>query len=333
MNGVTQSDIAKALNLSRETVSKALNGNPHVSSATIDKVNKVAKEMGYVPNHFARSLVSRNSKTIGIVVPKISHSFFSNIVEFLYKDIINRGYYAIPMISFENKNNEILNIQTLFSMNVDGIIANISQDFTDENIYLESVRRGIPVVFFDRVIENPIFGQVTTNDRETSCEIVSYALSKGYERPAHLAGYTHINIGRERRNGFMDALNKYGITINPDWIIEGGFRPDARYKNAMNLLTQKDRPDLIFCFNDSVAECVYQVAGKLGISIPDELGVIGFGNLKLSTLVRPLLTTVDLPLESIAKKSVQLLMDKMEDEDETENVVTRSKLVIRNSCR
>lgn len=158
MNGVTQSDIAKALNLSRETVSKALNGNPHVSSATIDKVNKVAKEMGYVPNHFARSLVSRNSKTIGIVVPKISHSFFSNIVEFLYKDIINRGYYAIPMISFENKNNEILNIQTLFSMNVDGIIANISQDFTDENIYLESVRRGIPVVFFDRVIENPIFG-------------------------------------------------------------------------------------------------------------------------------------------------------------------------------
>lgn len=131
----------------------------------------------------------------------------------------------------------------------------------------------------------------------------------------------------------MDALNKYGITINPDWIIEGGFRPDARYKNAMNLLTQKDRPDLIFCFNDSVAECVYQVAGKLGISIPDELGVIGFGNLKLSTLVRPLLTTVDLPLESIAKKSVQLLMDKMEDEDETENVVTRSKLVIRNSCR
>jgi LacI family transcriptional regulator len=333
MAQVTQKEIAKALNVSRETVTKALNGDPMVSTKTAQKVMATAKELGYVPNFFARNLVSQKSRTIGLIIPKISHSFFSTIVEFIYQYVTEKGYNVIPMISFENKNNEIANIETLLSMHVDGIISNISQDTIDDAVYAELSKRGMPVVFFDRIIENPLFSSVTTNDREAACEIVSYALSKGYKKPAHLAGYTRVNIGRERRNGFMDALNRFGIPINPDWIIEGGFSSELRFENAKKLLEQENRPDLIFCFNDSVAESVYQAAKYLNIDIPDELGVIGFGNLKNSRLLRPGLTTVDLPMETIARESVRLLMDRIKRKQKSENVIVKSNLIIRDSCK
>lgn len=335
MANITQLDIAKALNISRETVTKALKGDQNVSKRTIEKVVAMSNKMGYVPNFYARNLSSKKSKTIGIIIPKISHSFFSKIVELMYEYITNKGYSVIPMISFENKNNEYANIMSLLSMRVDGIIANISQDTTDDNIYINLHKRGIPVVFFDRVIENDLFSQVTSNDREASCSVVSYALSKGYKKPAHLAGYTRINIGRERQNGFIDALNKFNIKLNPDWIIEGGFSSDLRYENAKRLLKLKNRPDLIFCFNDSVAQGVYKAAKELGIRIPEDLGVIGYGNLALGEIINPTLTTVDLPVSEIAKQSVRLLLEEVEYKKKykKEKLVLKPELIIRDSCR
>jgi LacI family transcriptional regulator len=335
MSEITQGDIARACKVSRETVTKALQDHPKVSRETKAMVRAMAEKMGYIPNFYARNLASKKTKTIGIIVPKISHSFHSSIVERIYRVAGSNGYSVLPMISFEDKRNEFRNIQTLLSMRVDGIIANISQDSTDIQFYYELKERGIPLVFFDRIIESDRISHVTTDDRKASREIVSYALSKGYKKPAHLAGYSNINIGRERRNGFFDALNEWNLQPNPDWIIEGGFSEELRYENAKRLMKAKDRPDLVFCFNDSVAHSVYHVAEEFNIRIPDDLGVIGYGNLALSKLVAPKLTTVDLPLDEFANQIVRLLFDQIEKplKSTVEHVVLEPEIIIRESCR
>jgi DNA-binding LacI/PurR family transcriptional regulator len=335
MSEITQGDIAKACKVSRETVTKALQDHPKVSSETKAMVREMAEKMGYIPNFFARNLASKKTKSIGIIVPKISHSFHSSMVERIYMVAGNNGYSILPMISFEDKRNEIKNIQDLLSMRVDGIIANISQDTTDIQVYLELKERGIPLVFFDRIIDNERISHVTTDDRKATNEIVSLALAKGYTKPAHLAGYGNINLGRERRNGFLDALNERNIKPNPDWIIEGGFSEELRFENAKRLLKAKDRPDLIFCFNDSIAHSVYRAAEEFNLKIPDDLGVIGYGNLALSTLITPKLSTVDLPLDDFADETVRLLIDQIENpsKSQVEHVVLKPRVIIRESFR
>jgi DNA-binding LacI/PurR family transcriptional regulator len=335
MAEITQLDIAKALKVSRETVTKALQDHPKVSQETKETVQAMAQKLGYIPNFYARNLASKKSQTIGVIVPKISHSFHASMVELIYKFAGKRGYNVLPMISFEEKRNEIRNIKTLLSMRVDGILANVSQDSTDIKYYLELYERGIPLVLFDRIIENDKIPYVTTDDRKASYEIVNHALLRGYKQPAHLAGYSNINIGRERRNGFFDALNKHNIKPNPDWIIEGGFSNEIRYENAKRLLGSKNRPDLVFCFNDSVAYSVYNVAEELNIKIPEELGVIGYGNLALGRMISPKLSTVDLPEEAIARESVSLLFAQIENPDKrkVEHIVLKPELIIRESCR
>jgi LacI family transcriptional regulator len=332
---VTQQQIADALKISRETVTKALQDHPKVCSKTKDKVRALADEMGYIPNFTARNLSSKKTRTIGVIVPKISHSFFSSVLELMYKTVRKFGYNLIPMVSFEEKQNEIKNIKTLLSMRVDGIIANISQDTTDHDIYLELKKHGIPVVFFDRVVESDFFSTVTTDDRKASYEIMSYALSKGYRKPAHLAGYVNINIGRERRQGFLDALESFKITPNPSWIIEGGFSEETRSGNARHLLSSDDRPDLIFAFNDSIAKCVYDAADMFKIKIPDELGVIGFGNLEFGSILNPKLSTVALPLQTIADESVRLIIDHVEKKEGNtiKHINLTPEIIIRESCR
>jgi LacI family transcriptional regulator len=239
------------------------------------------------------------------------------------------------MISFEDKRNELRNNLTLLSMRVDGIIVNISQDSTDIQFYQQLKERDVPLVFFDRIIESDQISHVTTDDRTATREVMRYALSKGYNKPAHLAGYSNISIGRERRNGFFDALNERNIQPNPDWIIEGGFSEELRYENAKRLLKAKNRPDLVFCFNDSVAHSVYHVAEELNIKIPDNLGVIGYGNLALGKLIKPNLTTVDLPIDEFANEIVRLLFDQIErpSKRRAEHVILKPEIIIRESCR
>jgi DNA-binding LacI/PurR family transcriptional regulator len=332
---ITQKDIAKVCKVSRETVTKALQDHPKIARETKARIQAMAEKMGYIPNYYARNLASKKNKTIGIIVPKISHSFHSSVVELIYKYAENHGYNVLPMISFEERRNEIRNIETLMSMRVDGIIANISQETSDNKYFHQLKQRGVPLVFFDRMIESDMISHVATEDRKATCEIVSYGLSKGYSKPAHLAGYSNINIGRERRNGFLDALNKFNIKPNPDWIIEGGFSEELRYENARRLLSLKNRPDLVFCFNDSIAHSVYNAAEESGINIPGELGVIGYGNLALARLIRPKLSTVDLPVDDIARETVRLLLRQIDSpaRNNVEHVVLKPDVIIRESCR
>lgn len=334
MSQVTQKDIAKALGVSRETVTKAMMNHPKVAQKTKELVANKAKELGYFPNFFARNLSSGQSRIIGLIIPKIAHSFFSTITEEIYMRCRERGYTMITMISFEDVRNEENNINTLISMQVDGVIACISKNTFDDASFRFFKKKNIPIVFFDRVFDQAPFNRVVADDREIAFEAVSYALKKGYRRPAHLAGYSRINIGKERKKGFADALHKFRIKPDETMIIEGGFTFQDGYQNALRLLKRKDPPDLIFTINDTVAHGVYQAAKELGIVIPDQLGVLGFGNLEIGSLINPPLTSINIPVAKLAENVVELILERIMGKQELKNIrtVVPAQLVIRESC-
>ena len=329
MNRVTQKEIADVLGISRETVTKALADHPGISVKTKKLIFAKAEELGYVPDFFARSLAAKKSGIIGLILPKIAHSFFSAIAERVYEECRSKGYTVITMISFEDSRSEEKNIRTLLSMRIDGVIACITRHGTEERVYERIVKHGIPLVFFDRVLENLSVPCVVTNDREMARQAVGYALSRGYRRPAHLAGLLDVNIGQERRQGYIDALESHGLEVNHDFIVECDTTREEGFRKAMELLALPGRPDFIFAINDNVAQGIYDAAHQVGVSVPGELGVIGFGNLDLGQMLNPRLTTVDIPAASMAARAVELVFDPGRKPG---RVIVEGELIKRESC-
>ena len=198
LSQITHKDIAEKLNVSRVTVTRALLDDPQISDQTRIKIKSLADELGYVPNFIGRNLASKRSQLIGLSLPKVDHSFFSNVIEVIYKSCIEAGFGVIPMISFENHANEVENLKTLLSMRVDGIIANIAYDTKDTDIYELVQSRNVPIVFFDRIIDNEAFGSISIHDEDAAYQAVSYAIQCGYKKFAHIVHYMYPVISHQR---------------------------------------------------------------------------------------------------------------------------------------
>jgi len=330
---VTQKEIAVALSLSRATITKALKDHPDIAADTVKRVKGLAKSLGYTPNYIARSLSSRQTNLIGVIFPKISHSLFSTAIESVYESVSERGFEIIPMISFEDTSRDKRIMETLMSMRVAGIIADISQDTQNNELYETAKKSGVPVIFLDRAIEDGSFSRVTVNDYESAFDVINYVISIGYTKIAHFAGLNRINIGKNRCNGYKDALKQNGIPVNPDWIYEGGFTADFGYVGLKKLLNSNEMPEMIFAVNDSVAHGIYKAAKELNIRISEDLGVIGFGDIEHSQLLTPPLASVHIPIESMAQKAVELLFDEIASPNDTEpqHLAFKTEIKIRKS--
>ena len=333
MSQITQKDIAEALNVSRETVTKALSGDPKVSIRTREAVVEKAVALGYTPNFLASSLASRRARLIGLVLPKIAHSFFSTIAEGVYRECRRRDYTVIPMISFENLQNEENNIRSLLSMRIAGLVICMTRLGANRRVYSMLREHDIPVVFFDRVFDEPGFPRVVTDNRTMAFKAVGYALMRGYKRPACLSGLTGVNVGAERRLGFLDALEEFGFDTAQALIRECETTREDGYLKSAEMLRAADRPDFILAVNDNVAHGVYDAARELGISIPDELGVIGFGNLEFGEVLSPGLTTVDISTSRMSRTIADLILRAISGEPVPSEVVIPGELIVRGSCR
>lgn len=331
---ITLSDIAQKLNVSIVTVSKALRDHPDISKQTTKLIKKVSAEMGYSPNLMARNLSARNTNTIGVVIPKIAHFFFGSIIEKIYDIAFEHNYEIILMVSQENAEREKKHIQTLLSMKVDGIIISISQETKDYEIFETVKRRGVPLVFMDRVPEIGGVNTVAVDDYTGAYKAIEHAINIGYTRIGHFAGYTKINIGYGRSKGFVDAMNKHGIEVNPDWLIEGGFGEKYGYEAFMKLYKANNLPDLIFTVTYPVALGVYQAVHEVGLKIPDTIDLICFGNAKMQSLLSPALSCIDQPTHTIAEKSMELLLDniRLSEDFETKNELIETSLILRETC-
>ncbi len=331
---VTLNDIAQKLGVSIITVSKALRGHPDISHNTTELIKKTAGELGYSPNFMARNLAARKSNTIGVVLPQIAHHFFSSLIDHIYSYAMMNNYEVFLTVSQENAEMQKKQIQTLLSMRVDGIIISISQDTDNFEIFETATSRQVPLVFMDRIPNLSNCNTVTVDDRGGAYKVIDHAIKLGYKKIAHFAGYTNINIGRERMLGFRQAMSDHGLEINYDWILEGDFGEKSGYDSFMKLYHKKNLPDLILAVTYPVAIGIYMAAKEVGMKIPDDIDLICFGNSQVQNFLSPPLSCVNQPTEQLAAKSMELLLDNIDNigNFKNKNIIIDTDLILRGTC-
>jgi LacI family transcriptional regulator len=312
MINIRQSDIAKELNISRVSVSKALRDHPDISPAMKKKILEVANRLGYVPNLIARQLNSRRTFTLGIVVPDLENSFFSYITDSMIDYATEHNYFVILTVSREKEIHEKRNIDNLIGLRVDGLLVCLSQETTDREVFSKVKKMNIPLVFFDRAFDNLKFSRVVFNDRLGAENSLNRIIQEGYTKIAKFAGYSNTNIGKDRLEGFKEALLKNKIPVRTDWIIEGGFEVKDGYESFKKLNKLGNLPEIIFTVNDRVALGAYKAAKEAGLRIPEDIGIFGFGFSEITDFFDPQLTLINQDPRRLGYEACKLLIDEIE---------------------
>jgi len=334
MRHTTITDIAKKLGISASTVSRALSDHPDINASTKKRVKKLAKECNYKPNPIAQSLKNNRTTIIGVIVPEIKHDFFSSAISGIEEIAYHAGYTIIVCQSNENFEREVVNTNALIQQRVAGIVASISQNTKNSNHFKSVIERGIPLVFFDRVCEDVSTSKVVIDDSKSAFDAVSYLINKGYKKIAHFAGPKVLGICKRRLNGYTDALIKAHVPIMKELICYGGLHEIDGYNSMDYLLRKNIIPDAIFAVNDPVAIGAFQKIKEVGLKIPGDIGIVGFSNNKITSLVDPAITTIDQPSFEMGKKAAEILIELIESDKKNgrpKTITLDTKLIVRDS--
>ena len=333
MRHTTITDIAKKLGISESTVSRALSDHPDIKQETKELVRKVAKEMHYIPNPIARSLKNNRTTTIGVIVPEIKHDFFSSAISGIEEVAYHAGYTIIVCQSNESYDREIINTNALIRHRVAGLIVSISQTTVNSEHFQDVLRRKIPLVFFDRVCEDIVASKVIIDDHKSALNAVKYLIHKGYKKIVHFAGPKELIISNKRMKGYIEAIQEAQVSLEEHSIYHGGLHEQDGYRSMDSLLKMNIIPDAIFAVNDPVAIGALQRIKEAGMKVPDNIALVGFSNNIIATLVDPPLTTVSQPSFEMGKKSAELLLQMIEDEEyKPQTIVLDTELVERHSA-
>jgi len=308
----TLNDIAQKLNLTKVSISKALRDHPDISEATKKKVQEVAREIGYRPNLIARSLTSSRTQTIGVVVPKIAHSFSAQVVAGIQRYANSKGYVIVLTVSDENPELEKKHIESLVSMQVEGLLVAVSMTTRETDIYNWIREMQIPLVFFDRYIPDLGFNSVVIDDRKAAKEAVGHLIKSGCRKIAHLAGYNHVSIGRQRRQGYEEALLEHGIQPDPRMVIEGEVGEDAGYRGFKELLARNIEMDALFSVTFPVGLGSYVAMREIDPSMIDRIEMLAFGDSGIRGIVPYPHYYVEQPGKEIGRKAAELLLEEIE---------------------
>lgn len=308
---VRQADIAERLGITTVSVSKALRAHSDISEETRLLVEKTAAEMGYSPNLVARSLSSKRSYTLGVVVPKIAHTFFASVLDAIQERATTEGYGIVLAVSNESAALERQHIERLMAMRVDGLLVSVSQEPSDLEVYRRVRAMQLPLVFFDRQIEGLGFSSVTVDDRGGACAAVEYAIEQGATRIAHFAGSETSTIGRDRRAGYEQALRRHGLPVRDAWIIPGGFDEGHGYRAFMQLLEQDELPEIIFSVTFPVGLGARGAMRERAPELLSEIEIIDFGDHGLNALHRFPHVYVRQPTAEIGAAAVEVLLDEI----------------------
>jgi LacI family transcriptional regulator len=311
-NHITQQDIADRLNVSRITVSKSLRDHPDISAGMKEKVKKAVEELGDSPNLIAKQLTLQKTFTLGIVIPDLENSFFSYMVDSIIDASTERNYHIILTVSREKEEHEKNNIMNLIGMRVDGLLVCVSQHTSDFKIFEYARKMKIPLVFFDRAIKGLGFSSVAFEDNAGALQALNQLISRGYINIAHFAGYSGTSIGRERCNGYREALVNNGIPIHEKWIIEGGYEIEDGIRAFEKLRETGKLPELIIAVNDRVALGAYKAIRKTGLKIPDDIGILGYGFSETAHLFSPTLSIINQDPRKMGRIAANLLIDEIQ---------------------
>ena len=328
-------DIAEKLNITASSVSRALNNSNYVNENTKQLILKTAAELNYKRNTLASNLRKGQSKTIGIVVPRINQNFFSNVIAGIEEATYEKGYNLIICQSNESQEKEIKCINTLINQQVDCIVISISADSHDYKHLKNVIEHGIQLIQFDRVIDELETLKVINDNEHASFEAVSHLIEQGYKRIALLKGPQNLDIFKQRKVGYLAALNKYGLPVIDELIIENAWTKELGAEATRKLLSLPKPPDAIFAStSDFSALGVLEVATAMGFKVPDQLGILGYANEAFTELTSPSITTIDQFSVYMGRTVADLYFKEIENKDTLvvpKTISIKPKLIIRSS--
>jgi DNA-binding LacI/PurR family transcriptional regulator len=336
---VTLLELAKRLNLSPSTVSRALNNRHRISEKTRQAVKKLAEELEYQPNPSAKSLRESRTYAIGVLVPKIDLHFYATAISGIEETVTEAGYNIMICQSNESFEREKAVAGMLLSSRVDGLIICLSSE-TQEVAHLKAFpRKDIPIVFIDRFNKEVEASRVVVDDHGGALQAVSHLIEQGCRRIAHLGGPELISNSRHRLAGYKEALSRHGVPLDESLICHCNLTDDSVRRRVRKLLEMDNPPDAVFAFNDYLAYDAMKEIRANGLKVPEDVMVVGFSDEPVSSWVEPSITTVSQQAHELGKISARLILDHMESEmggEETpppENVVLPTRLIVRESTR
>lgn len=322
------------LEINASTVSRALNGHPRISEGTKQRVLEAAERLNYDYNHIAAALRKGKSNMVGVIVPKLDRSFFATIVRGIEEVVNEAGYNVMICQSNDSFQQEKDNIDALLRSRVEGIIVSIARE-TQKFQHFEKVKaKGIPLVLFDRVNELLQVSTVEIDDFQGGYLAASHLIGQGCRRIAHFAGSQNLNIYLNRFNGYRQALADHGLPFVPEWVLESAVNLESGREGMETLLQLPERPDAVFSASDYAAIGALQVLKERGITVPDEVALVGFSNEPFTAFVDPALTSVEQYSKEIGRSAAQVFLEKVKSPDEhvaIRKTKLQPKLVVRAS--
>lgn len=330
---VTIKDIARILGISPSTVSRALKDHPDINADTKRAVNELAEKLKYQPNAVALSLKRSRSNTIGIIIPEIVHYFFSSVISGIEDIASQRGYTVIICQSNESYEREVANAKALLYHRVDGILISVSKETKAFEHFKNLQEGGIPLVFFDRIAPGILADQVINDDMEASYNATRHLIETGCKRIAHFAGPQALIIGRDRLQGYINALTEAGLPVDNRLIVQADTFEKAR-NAVVAMLDSGIAMDGLFAVNDMTAIGAMQTILKKGYKIPEDISIVGFSDGYLSGVTDPHLSSVDQHGYEMGTVAAEVLFHRIlsgEAEYVPEVKVLKADLIVRGS--
>ncbi|MDO4511376.1 MAG: LacI family DNA-binding transcriptional regulator [Bacteroidales bacterium] len=335
---MTMKDIAKMLNVSVATVSRALKDSPNISREQREKIQKFAREHNYYPNVLAEQLRHTRTtpiKMIGVIIPEFVHYYFSSVLSGIEKEANRLGYRIMVAQSAEQYDREVEICESFLQMKVCGVIVSQAKDTKKYDHFHRLIDSGVPLVFYDRICADINCNRVVVDDYMGSYNAVAYLIERGARRVAYFGTDMDLEIGKNRYNGYVDALHKHGLKVDEQLVkfCDSGAQAELV---TPGIISMRNRPDAIFTVNDDTAIGVLHTVKRMGYRVPDDVMICGFTNGIRAVSCDPMLTTVEQRGVEVGRQAVQILVDRLNGNhpiDHVEKRIVKTRLVVRGTTR
>lgn len=317
---VTLKQIAKELDVSISTVSKSLRNSLEIGEETRLKVQAFAKFYNYKPNNIALSLKNRRTKTIGIIIPEIVHYFFSTVINGIEQVANEKGYSVIICLSDDSFDKEVMNMELLAHGSTDGFIMSLSKETQfkkDFHHITEVINQGMPVVMFDRITDEVHCDKVIIDDKKAAYEAVDFLIKQGRKKIALVTTVDYVSVGKLRTEGYTKALLENDIPFDEKLIIK--IEDVDTCEIIISKLLEDRAIDAVFAVNELFAVTILKTANKIGLKVPNDLAIIAFTDGIISKYSTPTITTVSQSGIKMGKMAAEILIKRLENEDEEEH--------------
>ncbi|MCG2615464.1 LacI family transcriptional regulator [Terrimonas sp. NA20] len=328
----TIKDIARILKISVSTVSRALRDAYDVNEETRNRVLAAAAEINYKPNYNATALAKRSTHNIGVILPFITNYYFSTVITGIQEVAYSKGFNIILHVTNDSPERELSIVDNLSLSSFDGLLVSTCSQSDSCEHFARVIREDIPVVFFDRVPNQIRTSKVMQDDFNGAFEAVEHLVSNGYRRVAHIAGPRGLLFTEKRYEGYLAALTKHNLPVVEDYTIYSGFSQESGQADTIQLMDLPEPPDAIFAVNDRKAIGAMLTLKARGIRIGKEVGVIGFTDDPMASIISPSLSTIAEPAFEIGRKSCELLLGHIRKKSFIpEEKILPGKLIVRES--